>query len=627
MTWPAIAAASLFGFIALSIIIYVTTDKGRIKIVVDEKTGDIQVEHKPGGGSTSTAKEAEPSSPSRDARGDEPAPGRAGWVSLFNGKDLTGWVVDGGDENAWQAKSGELVVHGAEKDSGGGKGQGYLLTERDYADFHLRFQFQRSSDTATSGIALRAVPHETGGNSNPADPPFHLTVWLGKFSPWYRQFMNLEDDETGALWWSFEASVQPILLPDHLAEVKPIGEWNDMEVEMRGQSLRIAVNGREVLNVMLNKTRPAKFPAPGLNRYSGRIGFLKRTGEVRFRKIEIKEPVPSRAKDVPANSPADPGSPASGATGGLPKSDVESRTRAPLGKPSIPPATKPLKAVTNTLGMKLTLIPAGEFTMGSADGDKEAGDWEKPQHRVRITRSFYRDVTEVTRSQFRSFIVDEGYRTEAEKDGKGGGGWNEETKKLEQNPRYTWQNPGFEQTDEHPVVNVSWNDAQAFIAWLSRKEGKSYRLPTEAEWEYACRAGTTSRYSCGDDPEGLAAVGNVADGTAKEKHPDWYWAMAARDGFVYTAPAGRFQPNSFGLCDMHGNVWEWCSDGYDANFYKRSPQHDPPGASGASLRVIRGGSWFNVPRSCRSADRPGWFAPVGRSHDLGFRLALGQSGH
>ena len=146
---------------------------------------------------------------------------------------------------------------------------------------------------------------------------------------------------------------------------------------------------------------------------------------------------------------------------------------------------------------------------------------EKPQHEVRITRPFYLGVTEVTRGQFRRFVDDAGYQTEAEKDGKGGYGWNEETKKFEQNPRYTWQNAGFEQTDEHPVVNVSWNDARAFIAWLSRKEGKTYRLPTEAEWEYACRAGTTTRYFCGDDPEGLAAVGNVADGTAKEKYPDW----------------------------------------------------------------------------------------------------------
>ena len=146
------------------------------------------------------------------------------------------------------------------------------------------------------------------------------------------------------------------------------------------------------------------------------------------------------------------------------------------------------------------------------------------------------------------FVDETGYQTEAEKDGKGGWGWNEETRDLEQNPRYTWRSPGFEQTDEHPVVNVSWNDALAFIAWLTRKEGRSYRLPTEAEWEYACRAGTTTRYSCGDDPESLAAVGNIADGTLKARYPE-LGTIRARDGYIYTAPVGRFQPNAFGLYD------------------------------------------------------------------------------
>jgi formylglycine-generating enzyme required for sulfatase activity len=289
------------------------------------------------------------------------------------------------------------------------------------------------------------------------------------------------------------------------------------------------------------------------------------------------------------------------------------------------PGEPTLKTITNSIGMKLTLIPAGEFRMGSPDGDDQALADEKPQHPVQITQPFYLGVTEVTRGQFRRFVHEVGYQTEAEKDGKGAYGWNEQTKQFEQNARYTWQNPGFEQTDEHPVVNVSWNDAVAFAEWLSRKEGKSYRLPTEAEWEYACRAGTTTRFSSGDDPEGLAAVGNIADGTAKAKYPDWTWAIAARDGYVYTAPVGRFAANAFGLHDMHGNVWEWCSDGFASDYYKQSPMDDPRGPSQATGRVVRGGSWILEPRSVRSAIRDGG-APGNRSSNLGFRLALVQSG-
>jgi formylglycine-generating enzyme required for sulfatase activity len=281
------------------------------------------------------------------------------------------------------------------------------------------------------------------------------------------------------------------------------------------------------------------------------------------------------------------------------------------------------KLITNSIGMTLTLIPAGEFLMGSPD-DFKAYDWEKPQHRVRITRPFYLGVHEVTRGQFRRFVDEAGYQTEAEKDSKGGYGWNEEAKKFEQNPRYTWLNPGFEQTDEHPVVNGSYNDAVAFAEWLSRKEGKTYRLPTEAEWEYACRAGATTRYFCGDDPEGLAKVGNVADGTAKKaKYPDWFWTIDAQDGFVYTSPVGHYRPNAWGLYDMHGNVYEWCWDWYGGDFYESSRVDDPAGPLQAADRVIRGGSWLSDSRDCRSAYRYRG-TPGRRNNSLGFRLALVQ---
>ena len=166
---------------------------------------------------------------------------------------------------------------------------------------------------------------------------------------------------------------------------------------------------------------------------------------------------------------------------------------------------------------------------------------------MRITRPFYLGKYEVTVGQFRRFVDDSGYQTEAEKDGKGGWGWNETANKFEQAPRYTWREAGFEQTDLHPVVNVSWNDAVAFAEWLGKKEGKTYRLPTEAEWEYACRAGTTTRYFCGDDPEALAEVGNVADATAREKYPDWKTPSRCAMGSSILPPSAAIAPTP-GAC-------------------------------------------------------------------------------
>ena len=293
------------------------------------------------------------------------------------------------------------------------------------------------------------------------------------------------------------------------------------------------------------------------------------------------------------------------------------------------------KSLNNSIGMKLVLIPAGEFMMGSAESAESTaayfnsnysmdlkGDFftaEHPRHRVRITRPFYLGTYHVTRGQFRQFVDDASYQTDAEKDGKGGYGYASEGR-WEHKPEYTWRNPGFEQTDEHPVVNVSWNDAVAFCQWLSRKDGAIYRLPTEAEWEYACRAGTTTRWWCGDDAEGLAQIANVADGTAKEKFPYWPSTIRASDGYVFTSPVGSFRPNAFGLYDMHGNAWQWCADRYDGKYYERSPVDDPTGPKSGPSRVLRGGSWFFGPGITRSADRSG-VAPDGRDYVIGFRVA------
>jgi formylglycine-generating enzyme required for sulfatase activity len=318
--------------------------------------------------------------------------------------------------------------------------------------------------------------------------------------------------------------------------------------------------------------------------------------------------------------------------------------RAPT-KPNPTPAQEPPRSdktvksaaelVTNSIGMTMLLIPAGEFAMGSPLEDTDAEEWEMPQHHVRIAQPFYLSAHEVTRGQFRTFVRESGYSTAAETDGQGGWGFNEQLSKFQQHPRYTWRNAGFDQTDDHPVINITWNDAVAFANWLSHREGRRYRLPTEAEWEYACRAETTTIYSNGDDPESLAAVGNVNDapreafwnslprheGLAKQVPRSKRFLILARDGFVFTAPVGHFQPNSFGLFDMHGNVAEWCSDWYQKGFYAKLRSSDPSGPTTAIYRVIRGGSWNYDYAFARSANRNGE-KPDLRTDDLGFRLAL-----
>lgn len=282
-----------------------------------------------------------------------------------------------------------------------------------------------------------------------------------------------------------------------------------------------------------------------------------------------------------------------------------------------------LDVMTNSIDMKLVLIPDGDYMMGSPGTERGRVRYvEGPQRRIWITEPFYLGVYEVTVGQFRQFVEDADYQTEPERDGEGGWGWNKAKRIFEgRSPEYTWRNPGFLQTDAHPVVNVTWNDAVAFCQWLSEVEGDEYRLPTEAEWEYACRAGTTTAYYHGDDPAGLAQVGNVAGVTARTPLPGCT-AESARDGYVVTLPVGRFRDNEFGLHDMHGNVWEWCADWYDLGYSRRSPEENPAGAAYGSLRVSRGGSWNIGPRSCRSASRNA-FGPGSRSHDLGFRVALG----
>jgi formylglycine-generating enzyme required for sulfatase activity len=286
---------------------------------------------------------------------------------------------------------------------------------------------------------------------------------------------------------------------------------------------------------------------------------------------------------------------------------------------------------TNSIGMKLAKLPAGEFMMGSQEPAEELvkafADYrrgteffkdEYPSHRVRITRPFHLGACEVTVGQFRKFVQATGYRTEGEVDDQGGWGYNARTRRVEgRKLEYTWRNPGLPQTDDHPVINVSWNDAVAFCRWLSKAEGKTYRLPTEAEWEYACRAGTRARYADGDDPKDLGRRCRVFDAPGKDfAHVQ---KLELPEGTKFTAPVGSFPANRFGLYDMHGNVWEWCSDWYGEDYYSHSPVDDPKGPEKGLRRVRRGGGWNTFPLWARASFR-NWNNPVSRCVNLGFRV-------
>jgi formylglycine-generating enzyme required for sulfatase activity len=271
--------------------------------------------------------------------------------------------------------------------------------------------------------------------------------------------------------------------------------------------------------------------------------------------------------------------------------------------------------------MKFVRIKAGTFTMGSPKDEKDRVD-DETQHEVALTKDYYLGLFTVTRGQFRAFVDDTKYKTEAETDGKGGWGWETTAKTWEQDPKYTWQNTGFDQSDEHPVVNVTWNDAVAFCAWFSKKNGTTFRLPSEAQWEYACRAGTTTRFGFGDEEEDLWKYANVADKefravTGKD------WGIKGSDGYAFTAPVGKFRPNAWGLHDMHGNVWQWCADFYGP-YDKVEDKKDPLQSekqTDNNLRVLRGGSWGSIPQFCRAAGRF-WGAPEYRYYDIGFRVCL-----
>ncbi len=281
----------------------------------------------------------------------------------------------------------------------------------------------------------------------------------------------------------------------------------------------------------------------------------------------------------------------------------------------------------------MVVIAAGEFTMGSPASETGRFDNEGPQRAVRISRPFALGRSEVTFAEFQRFAQDTGYKTEAERDVGRPGCFafnfaDRTATKNDWRPGKSWRDPGFEQTtDRDPAVCVSWNDAKAYLRWLSGKTGKAYRLPTEAEWEYAARAGTKTSRPWGDDPAQACAYANVADQSTYRTGVgpgSKTWSRSNRhecnDGRYLTAPAGSYKANGFGLYDMLGNAWEWTEDCWNAG-YQGAPSDGSAWLAGdCSRRVLRGSGWSSEPRLARSATRDRESSGFRRS-TVGFRIA------
>jgi eukaryotic-like serine/threonine-protein kinase len=271
----------------------------------------------------------------------------------------------------------------------------------------------------------------------------------------------------------------------------------------------------------------------------------------------------------------------------------------------------------NSSDMPFVLLPPGEFMMGMSDGplpepQPPAGDWrhqspefirsqQSPRHQIKLTKPLYFGETEVTNAQFRRFVEATGYVTDAERSR----GWGREDRGWLKRAGYSWKNLGQRICEDNlPVMNVTWNDATALCQWLTEHEQPgTYRLPTEAEWEYACRAGSESTYFFGDD---------------ESKFGDYAWLSINSEGRYRKVALKR--PNAFGLYDVLGNRQEWCLDVYDADFYASSPVADPICESGSEKYVLRGGTHTDLPAFCTSARR--WSQAADDLGGAGIRVVL-----
>lgn len=261
----------------------------------------------------------------------------------------------------------------------------------------------------------------------------------------------------------------------------------------------------------------------------------------------------------------------------------------------------------------MALVDAGTFLMGSADDEAGREDDEGPVREVTIEKSFALGRTEVKRAQFAVFVAETGRRIDE-------GCWYIDPESLtwRSDPERSWTDPGFPQTDDHPVTCVNWQDAEAYAVWLSEKARKTYRLPSEAEWEYAARAGTVSGFFWGEEEDEGCAYANAVDLAAAGVYRAWKF-MNCNDGFVYTNPVGHYAPNPWGFFDMAGNLWEWVQDCWNPSHEGASGDASPRLGGECRRRVIRGAAWDDEPEDLRAANRLSVFADR-RYNTIGIRV-------
>lgn len=486
------------------------------------------------------------------------------WTPLFNGKDLAGWKTFETAPGDWTVKDHVLTSRGP---------YSFLYSERgDFCDFQLRAEF-RINAAGDSGILFRS--------------PFELMKYPTSFGVkgYEAQIQGKTGSgmNTGSLAVVRANGNWELLTPVNESVAKP-DEWATLQITARGHRVNVRVNGILTASSQDRKT--------GLT--CGHIALQQSTPQtiVQFRKIEIRA-FPNDA--VPEL--ATPSSP-----------DQAAKLQASYAKNSGVPVQ-----TVNAIGMPLRLIPGGTFEMGStaeelrqlreelerigeSDFAMFAAASSGPRHQVTLTEPFYIGVHEVTVGQFLKFVEATHYEPATER-------------------RHTWKN--FLAADDsdatRPVCGVSWADAKAFCDWLNNQsdtsglvESGSYDLPTEAQWEYACRGGSDSLWCCGSDEMALGE-----------------FAVFGQSSQMRPATVGSRKPNGFGLYDMHGNVSEWCRDWHHQDAYRRLDPQNPvwlesPGDA-ASGRVVRGGSWNSRSWWTRSTTRS-YDHFANPAHPTGFRV-------